>query len=176
MQITRAMLDEAVAKGVLREEQSLSLWNFLLERERETPTFKPAHILYYLGGMIAIGAMTLFMTLGWEQFGGRGLLLISVAYCLLALTLTEFLLRQSHLALPAGITAVLAVAMVPLGVYGAQHLLGLWPDGDATQNPPTATITLTSTGAGCSWSWPPSPPARSRYGGIDSRSLCYPLR
>ena len=25
-----------------------------------------AHILYYLGGMIAIGAMTLFMTLGWR--------------------------------------------------------------------------------------------------------------
>lgn len=133
MQITHEILEEAVIKGVLRKEQSLSLWNFLVERERETPSFKPAHILYYLGGMIAIGAMTLFMTLGWERFGGRGLVLISVSYCLVALTLTEFLLRRSHLSLPAGITAALAVVMVPLGVYGAQHLMGLWPSDGSTK-------------------------------------------
>jgi hypothetical protein len=133
MQITRAMLDEAATRGVLQKEQSLSLWTFLVERERETPSFKPAHILYYLGGMIAIGAMTLFMTLGWERFGGQGLLLISASYCIVALTLTELLLGRSHLALPAGITAGLAVVMVPLGVYGVQHVLGLWPSDGSTK-------------------------------------------
>lgn len=89
MQITRAALDEAAAKGLIAKEQSAALWAFLVEREQETPTFKPAHILYYLGGLIAIGAMTLFMTLGWERFGGGGLLLISVAYGVAALALTE---------------------------------------------------------------------------------------
>jgi hypothetical protein len=130
MQITRAALDEAEAKGLLSKGQGLALWTFLVEREQETPSFRPAHILYYLGGLIAIGAMTLFMTLGWERFGGMGLLLISVAYCAIALALTEFLLGRVRLALPAGITAALAVAMVPLAVYGAQHLLGLWPADD----------------------------------------------
>ena len=127
MQITRPIIDEAVARGVLAKEQSDALWEYLVERERETPTFRAAHILYYLGGMVAIGAMTLFMTLGWEQFGGSGLLLISVIYGAVALALTEYLLRQKHLAVPAGITAALAVVMIPLAVYGAQHVLGFWP-------------------------------------------------
>ena len=127
MRMTRSMLDEAVASGVLGEQQARALWDFLVQREQETPSFKPAHILYYLGGLIAIGAMTLFMTLGWERFGGGGLVLISLVYCVAALLLTEFFLSRRHLAIPAGITATLAVVMVPLGVYGAQHLLGFWP-------------------------------------------------
>jgi hypothetical protein len=127
MRITRANLEEATTKGILERGQGDALWKFLAERERETPGFKPAHILYYLGGMIAIGAMTLFMTLGWERFGGTGLLLISLAYCCASLVLAEILLRQPHLAIPAGICAALAVAMMPLAVYGAQHMLGFWP-------------------------------------------------
>ena len=123
MQITRAVLDEAVSKGLLAKEQLPSLWSFLLEREQEVPHFKPAHILYYLGGLLAIGAMTLFMTLGWERVGGSGLLFIAACYCAVALALTEFLLRRQHLTIPAGITATLAVVMVPLGIYGAQHML-----------------------------------------------------
>jgi hypothetical protein len=133
MQVTRTVLDEATAKGLLRDEQSVALWAFLVERERETPTFKPTHILYYLGGMIAIGAMTLFMTLGWERFGGTGLLLISVCYSSIALVLTEYLLGRRHLALPAGITAALAVILVPLAIYGAQHALGFWPSDGSTK-------------------------------------------
>lgn len=127
MQITQPVLDEAVGKGLLTKDQGVALLAFLAEREHETPTFKPAHILYYLGGMIAIGAMTLFMTLGWERFGGVGLLLIAACYCGAAVALTEFLLRRKHLHIPAGITAVLAVVMVPLAVYGAQNALGFWP-------------------------------------------------
>ena len=127
MQVTRTMLEEAAAKGLVDGQQALALWNFFVEREQETPSFKPAHILYYLGGLIAIGAMTLFMTLGWERFGGTGLLLISLGYCAIALALTEYFLGRKQLAIPAGITAALTVAMVPLAVYGAQHVLGFWP-------------------------------------------------
>jgi hypothetical protein len=131
MQITRAALEEATTRGLLGPQQGAALWAFLAERERDTPTFKPAHILYYLGGMIAIGAMTLFMTLGWERFGGTGLLLIAVGYAGVALAVTEYLLGKRRLVLPAGITAALAVVLVPLAIYGAQQALGYWPPGDA---------------------------------------------
>jgi hypothetical protein len=130
MKLARSMINEAVASGVLGEEQGCALWNFLVQRELETPSFKPAHILYYIGGLTAIGAMTLFMTLGWERFGGGGLVLISSAYCVLALVLTEFFLSRKHFAIPAGIMATLAIVMVPLAVYGAQHYLGFWPSDD----------------------------------------------
>lgn len=133
MHITRAVLEEAAAQGLLAREQCFALWSFLAEREQETPTFKPAHVLYYLGGMIAIGAMTLFISVGWERFGGTGLLLISVCYGAVAVGMTEFLLGHRQLALPAGITAALAVVMVPLAVYGAQHALGFWPSDASTK-------------------------------------------
>ena len=96
MQITRATLAEATAKGLLREEQSAALWSFLVERERDTPSFKPAHILYYFGGLIAIGAMTLFMTLGWERFGGSGLLVIAVWLCGGLLLLAPMAIRAAR--------------------------------------------------------------------------------
>jgi hypothetical protein len=50
-----------------------------------------------------------------------------LAYFIVALVLTEFLLSRRHLAIPAGITASLAIVMIPLAVYGAQHLLDFWP-------------------------------------------------
>ena len=126
MRVTRSIIQEAVAGGVLDDQQGRALWEFLVSREVETPSFRPAHILYYLGGLVAIGAMTLFMTLGWERFGGGGLVLISLAYLVVTLILTELLLGRRHLAIPAGITATLAIVMIPLAVYGAQHLFGLW--------------------------------------------------
>ena len=124
MKLTRAMLDEAASQGLLDEGQAGRLWQFLVEREQHTPGFKPAHILYYLGGLIAIGAMSLFMTLGWERFGGGGLLFISVCYMAAAIGAVEWL-RLRGLLLPAGVLAALAVVLVPLAVYGLQHMLGL---------------------------------------------------
>lgn len=129
MRVTRPMLDQAAAAGVIARDQAGALWDFLGRCEDEAPAFRAAHVLYYLGGMIAIGAMTLFMTLGWERFGGGGLLLIAAVYAAVALGLTSWFLARPGLGIPAGITATLAVAMVPLGVYGAQHVLGFWADG-----------------------------------------------
>lgn len=128
MQLTRKLLDEAVAQEVVTAKQGEALWAFLAAATADTPTFKPAHILYYLGGLTAVGAMTLFMTLGWERYRGWGLVAIATVYAVIALALTAALLKR-QLALPAGITAVLAVVMVPLAVYGAQHALGFWPEG-----------------------------------------------
>lgn len=127
MKLTRAMLDEAASQGLLDEGQAGRLWQFLVEREQHTPGFKPAHILYYLGGLIAIGAMSLFMTLGWEAFGGGGLLFISICYMAAAIGSVEWL-RVRKLELPAGVLAAFAVVLVPLAVYGLQHVIGLWPE------------------------------------------------
>lgn len=127
MKLTRAMLDEAASQELLDAGQAERLWQFLVERDQHTPGFKPAHILYYLGGMIAIGAMSLFMTLGWESFGGTGLLLISILYMVAAIGGVEWL-QARGLQLPAGILAAFSVVLVPLAIYGLQHALGLWAE------------------------------------------------
>jgi hypothetical protein len=80
MEINRQVLRDAVQHGVLSETQADQFWAFVGARAAATPSFHVTHTLYYLGGLLAIGAMTLFMTLGWENFGGWGLLGIALVY------------------------------------------------------------------------------------------------
>lgn len=127
MQIARTTLDDAARSGLIAPDQVAPLWAFIAERQRHVAGFRPAHILYYLGGFVAIGAMSLFMTLGWQRFGPAGLLFIALCYGALGVGLAEWLLRRGH-RLPAGIAATFAVTMTPLLTYAAQHLAGLWPD------------------------------------------------
>lgn len=129
MQINLRDLENAAGSGIITETQARDLWAFLERIGADRPTFRFTHILYYLGGMIAIGAMTLFMTLGWERFGGRGLFLISLSYAGIAFMLTEYFLFKKKLRIPSGIMAALCVALVPLGIYGIQVELGFWAQG-----------------------------------------------
>jgi hypothetical protein len=129
MELNRGLLKDATEKGLLSEQQAEQLWQFLCERGKDTPSFHFTHILYYLGGLIAIGAMSLFMTLGWERFGGWGLFSIALAYAIAGLWLTEFFLNRSRLPIPAGITAAFVVVLTPLAVYGLQSALGYWAEG-----------------------------------------------
>lgn len=128
MELNRTLLRDATEQGLLSEQQAEGLWAFLTERTAQTPGFNGTHVLYYLGGLIAIGAMTLFMTLGWERFGGWGILCIALAYAGAGLWLTESLLAR-RLPIPAGIVAAFAVALTPLAIYGLQSALGYWAEG-----------------------------------------------
>ena len=129
MKINRNDLQAAVTNGLLSDDQLEQLWAFLAERQRDKPGFNFIHILYYLGGLIAISAMTLFMTLGWESFGGWGIFFIALAYAGAGLWLTHYFLSQPHLKIPAGITGTFVVALTPLAVYGLQTALGFWAEG-----------------------------------------------
>ena len=129
MELNRSLLKEATESGLLNEPQAEQLWKFLSERAKDTPSFRFTHVLYYLGGLVAIGAMSLFMTLGWERFGGWGLFFIALAYAGAGLWLTEFFLNRSRLPIPAGITATFVVVLTPLAVYGLQAALGWWAEG-----------------------------------------------
>ncbi|WP_460593507.1 hypothetical protein [Geomonas sp. Red276] len=129
MEINRKSLEEACARGIVTELQAERLWQFLSEQQTDTPRFHFTHILNYLGGLIAIGAMSLFMNLGWERFGGGGLCVIAFLYGGVGLWLTEYFLNRKQLEIPAGIMATFVVVLTPLGVYGLQVALGFWPEG-----------------------------------------------
>ena len=129
MELNRDILKDATARGLLSGQQAEQLWQFLCERTQDTPSFQFTHILYYLGGLIAIGAMSLFMNLGWERFGGWGIFSIALAYAIAGLWLTEYFLGRRHLQIPAGIMATFVVVLTPLAVYGFQVALGWWPEG-----------------------------------------------
>jgi hypothetical protein len=130
MNINKNQLNEAFTKGIITQPQIEQLWQFLEECNKDTPTFKFVHVLYYLGGLIAIGAMSLFMTLGWEMFGGWAIFFISIIYATAGVFLTNYFLNKLKLAIPAGIAATFVVVLTPLAIYGLQNGLGIWSDGN----------------------------------------------
>ena len=129
-------LEAARDAGLIRPEQVEPLWRFLETqshaRDAGQARFSFTHILYYLGGMLAIGAMSLFMTLAWEEFRGWGMFIIALAYAVIALKAANTFEAKS-LFVPAGIMAAFVIVLVPLAIYGLQHALGFWADGPRTR-------------------------------------------
>ncbi len=146
--LQHADLQAAVHEGLITAQQAQDLWAHWTSQVRlhetqpapladpdhlaapglQGPRFSFTNVLYYFGGMVAIGAMTLFMTLGWQQFGDWGLLAIAAAYLFACLKVADGL-KARGLRIPAGILATLAVCLVPLAVFALQSGLGLWPPG-----------------------------------------------
>ena len=127
MKITQQHLDNAVTANILSAKQAEQLFAFLKQQNQHTAHFSFTHILYYLGGLLAIGAMTLFMNLGWEQFGGTGIVALCSVYALCGILLTHHF-SNKQLAIPAGITATFVVCLTPLAIFGLQQAFGVWPD------------------------------------------------
>jgi hypothetical protein len=127
MKITKENLNKAVKNNILTSTQAHELVIFLKSQPNVGPVFDFTHVLYYFGGLIAIGAMTLFMNLGWESFGGWGIFFISLIYAGVGLKLTNHFQNKGH-AIPAGICATFVVALTPLAIYGLQQAFGVWPD------------------------------------------------
>lgn len=128
MKISRSDLEAAAGDGIIDSGQAARLWAFLAGRAADTPSFKAAHILYYLGGLVAIGAISLFITLAWDRWAGTPMLLLSVALAVFGIAMTERFLERG-LRLPAGIMVTFAVATIPLATYSVQHLIGFWDGG-----------------------------------------------
>lgn len=127
MNITPKHLNAAVEENIINADQARQLIDFFARQPDVGPSFTLTHVLYYFAGLIAIGAMSLFMTLGWEAFGGWGIFSISLAYACIGLMLCRHFQRKGF-SIPAGICATFVVVLTPLAIYGLQQALGLWPD------------------------------------------------
>ncbi|REL28977.1 DUF2157 domain-containing protein [Thalassotalea euphylliae] len=126
MKINQQQLNQAVKQHIISAQQADELYSFLSAQQAHIAQFTFTHVLYYFGGLIAIGAMSLFMTLGWSTFGGAGILAISLAYAAIGLWLTHRFANK-QLIIPAGICATFVTCLTPLAVFGLQQWLGFWP-------------------------------------------------
>lgn len=125
MRIERGDIEAATAAGIVSTEQGQRLWEFWRHRTVDAPAFRAAHILYYLGGLVAISAISLFVTVAWDSWAGWPMLVLALALATLGIAVTERFVARG-LAIPAGLTLTFAVAATPLAVYSVQHLLGYW--------------------------------------------------
>lgn len=130
LRLTREDLTRAAAAGILEGAQADALWTFLGGRALTLPEqarFSFGHTLYYFGGLLAIGAMSLFMTLSWDALGPWGICALALLYGVACWAMAEMLRRRGFI-IPAGLLAALAVFLVPLATWSAQHAMGLWTD------------------------------------------------
>ncbi|HSD36697.1 MAG TPA: hypothetical protein VLC92_04270 [Rhodocyclaceae bacterium] len=135
MKIQRGDLEAAAAAGILQADAVESLIAFLQARDRKSGVarFNGTHVLYYLGGMMAIGSVSLFTTLAVEALGMGALLGLSVLYMLAAFVAAGWFEKRGF-GVPAGICAALSIALTPLAIFALQHLLGLWADTEGSQH------------------------------------------
>ncbi|CAN5258257.1 hypothetical protein BH10PSE19_BH10PSE19_01940 [soil metagenome] len=126
MQIEPKDMQAATQAKLISSEQAQLLWSFWQQQQEDVPHFKLAHVMYYFGGLLAISAVSLFVTQAWDQLRGLPLFILSSLLFLLGLLLTHHFLRKK-LAIPAGIMATFSLVIVPLAVYNIQLWLGLLP-------------------------------------------------
>jgi hypothetical protein len=88
--------------------------------------FDAAHLLWYAGALIVIGAMGLFSTVAFSQMGGKALVACAVAYAIGFTFAGHYLWHEKNLRVPGGLLIAVAVSMAPLAVYGIQDEFGLW--------------------------------------------------
>ena len=130
MKVTVNDFQWAVDDGIITSQQHEKLWQGLLERQSVSSKFDMPHVLYYLGALIVIAAMGWFMTEAWENFGGGGILIISLIYALCFILAGRTLWFQKQLKVPGGLLFTMAVCMTPLAIYGFERLTGIWPQVD----------------------------------------------
>lgn len=92
----------------------------------DRPKFDVAHLLWYAGALIVIGAMGLFSTIAFSQMGGRALTACAIAYAVSFAVAGDHLWHRKGLRVPGGLLIAIAVSMAPLAVYGIQDELGWW--------------------------------------------------
>src|SRR5215217_1232015 len=102
MKVSRSHLEWAVVKGVISRGQAEDLWRAFEGRDLGRPRFDLPHVAYYFGALVVISAMGWIMTLGWERFGGGGILAISLVYAACFVVAGTLLWRRQGLRVPKG--------------------------------------------------------------------------
>jgi hypothetical protein len=129
MKITREDLRSAATAVSLTGEQEEALWQALTRQGQGQQRFDLAHVAYYFGACVMLGAMGRFLTEAWDFLGGAGISTIALIYAVVFIVAGQLAWNRS-LRVAGGLLFTLAVWMTPLVVYGIESELGWWPQGN----------------------------------------------
>src|SRR3954471_16257019 len=130
----------AVAAGIITAHQADQLGTFYgrdagpAAQEAALPStdgagssvFDLAHVLWYAGALIVMGAMGLFSTLAFNQMGAGALIATALVDAAAFAAGGHYLWVAKGLRTPGGLLVTVAVAMAPLAIFGLQDWLGWW--------------------------------------------------
>lgn len=126
-------LTRAVDAGILDAGQKQALLAFLERQPARQASFQLAHVAFYLGALLIMGAMGWLLSEAWMRIGDAALLAIALLYILL-LTLGGLAMQRRGQVIPAGVLGAVAVSIVPLAVFALERLVGFWPLDDVQSN------------------------------------------
>jgi hypothetical protein len=134
MQYSQEDLRAAAGAGVIGPADLERLIAFLVKRHPAVPVseaapivaFNAAHLLWYAGALIVIGAMGIFSTVAFSQLGGTALTICAITYAAAFAFAGHHLWHKKNLKTPGGLLIAVAVSMAPLAVYGIQDAFGWW--------------------------------------------------
>jgi hypothetical protein len=128
--ISENQLRVAVDRAGLPSDVLDRILAVLIAEPEASPGFETAHVSYYLGALLIIGAMGWFVTNAWDRLSGLTLTAIAVAYALLFGGIGIRLFRQAATRIPGGLLVTVALCMTPMAVYGLERQFGWWPTAD----------------------------------------------
>lgn len=131
IRLDRHKLVEAAAKVGAAPDVAGQMWQELMRDAAYERRFDMVHVLYYMGALIAIGAMGWWLGHRWEDLSGGTIALIAAAYAALYASVGTYLWRKGpETKTPGGLWISMAVAITPLFVYGLQRHFDLWAFDD----------------------------------------------
>lgn len=120
-------LRAAFEAGVIDAPTYERLVMFLAEREapaEPAPSaparFNVVNVLWHMGALIVLGAMSMFSTNAFGLWGPRALIATSIAYAVVFTAAGAYLWRRRGLRTPGGLLVTCAVGMAPLLVFAIQ--------------------------------------------------------
>jgi hypothetical protein len=128
--ISMAELHDAVERAGLEADAFARIQAALTAEPETAPAFEAAHVSYYLGALLIIGAMGWFITNGWDRLSGLTIAAIAAAYAAAFGAAGMRLFRRASTRVPGGLLTTVAVCMTPLAVYGLERAAGWWPAAD----------------------------------------------
>jgi hypothetical protein len=125
--ISAGQLRAAIERAGLPPDTFERIEASLSTETEQAPGFEPAHISYYLGALLIIGAMGWFVTSAWDSLSGFAIMAIAAGYGVLFGAVGFRLFRRAATRIPGGLLVAVAVCMTPMAVYGLERALGWWP-------------------------------------------------
>lgn len=127
MQIKKSELEVIAKKVGISKHQIDALWSGLrMQSACKHSRFSLSSVIYYLGAMIVLLALSWFLGVSWTLFKVEVVFSIILVYMLGFIALGRFFWHRKKLKIPGGLFITLAVCLIPLSVYIFQAWMGLW--------------------------------------------------
>lgn len=123
MEISKKDLTEAAFKVGIPDNKVEALWT-MMEEERQTTSISFfSKFMFYFGGLMIIPSILWFINLIQDSYGSGGAFGLSTAFFFFFLLMAIRFRNRMHLRLPCEIFVILAILMIPIGLFALGHYL-----------------------------------------------------